>query len=89
MIVPFSVTLAIYENVLWLRHVLIFFYAEDTMAGVAGEDGVPHHGDWDLSCKVFVGGLRDDANKYDIEYAFRDGAEKMGNKLWGIIPYHD
>jgi len=26
--------------------------------------------DWDPSCKVYIGGLRDDANKYDIEDAF-------------------
>ena len=27
--------------------------------------------DWDPDCKVFIGGLRDDANKYDLEDAFR------------------
>merc|ERR1712020_335457 len=26
--------------------------------------------DWDPDCKVFIGGLRDDANKYDLEDAF-------------------
>jgi len=26
--------------------------------------------DWDPACKVYIGGLRDDANKYDIEDAF-------------------
>jgi len=28
------------------------------------------HRDWDIACKIFIGGLRDDANKYDIEDAF-------------------
>jgi len=26
--------------------------------------------DWDVECKVFVGGLKDDANRYDIEDTF-------------------
>jgi len=26
--------------------------------------------DWNPECKVFIGGLRDDANKYDLEDAF-------------------
>jgi len=26
--------------------------------------------DWDVDCKIFVGGLRDDANRYDIEDTF-------------------
>jgi len=25
---------------------------------------------WDVECKVFIGGLRDDANRYDLEDAF-------------------
>jgi hypothetical protein len=28
-----------------------------------------HHG-WKSDCKVYVGGLRDDANRYDLEDAF-------------------
>jgi len=28
------------------------------------------HREWDIDCKVFIGGLRDDANRYDIEDAF-------------------
>jgi len=29
-----------------------------------------NHREWDISCKVFIGGLRDDANRYDIEDIF-------------------
>jgi len=28
------------------------------------------HRNWDVSCKVYIGGLRDDANRYDLEDAF-------------------
>jgi len=28
------------------------------------------HRHWDLSCKIYIGGLKDDANRYDIEDAF-------------------
>ena len=28
------------------------------------------HRNWDAQCKVYVGGLRDDANRYDLEDAF-------------------
>jgi len=28
------------------------------------------HREWDIDCKVFIGGLRDDANRYDIEDVF-------------------
>jgi len=28
------------------------------------------HSDWDVDCKVYIGGLRDDANRYDLEDAF-------------------
>eukprot|EP00088_Acartia_fossae_P056090 TRINITY_DN65280_c0_g1_i1.p1 TRINITY_DN65280_c0_g1~~TRINITY_DN65280_c0_g1_i1.p1 ORF type:complete len:146 (+),score=8.86 TRINITY_DN65280_c0_g1_i1:36-473(+) len=28
------------------------------------------HRHWDLACKVYIGGLKDDANRYDIEDAF-------------------
>jgi len=35
------------------------------------------HQDWDTDCKVYVGGLRSDANKYDIEDEF----SKYGNVL--------
>jgi len=28
------------------------------------------HREWDLDCKIFIGGLRDDSNRYDIEDAF-------------------
>ena len=28
------------------------------------------HSDWDLACKIYVGGLSEDANKYDLEDAF-------------------
>ena len=28
------------------------------------------HRNWDSQCKVYVGGLRDDANRYDLEDAF-------------------
>jgi len=28
------------------------------------------HRNWDLACKVYIGGLRDDANRYDLEDAF-------------------
>ena len=28
------------------------------------------HRNWDSKCKVYVGGLRDDANRYDLEDAF-------------------
>jgi len=33
------------------------------------------HREWDVECKVFIGGLRDDANRYDIEDVF----SKYGN----------
>lgn len=33
------------------------------------------HREWDVECKVFIGGLRDDANRYDIEDVFN----KYGN----------
>jgi len=29
------------------------------------------HRNWDIDCKVYIGGLRDDANRYDIEDVFR------------------
>jgi len=29
------------------------------------------HRNWDPDCKVYIGGLRDDANRYDIEDTFR------------------
>jgi len=29
------------------------------------------HREWDVECKVFIGGLRDDANRYDIEDVFQ------------------
>jgi len=29
------------------------------------------HRNWDIDCKVYIGGLRDDANRYDIEDTFR------------------
>lgn len=29
-----------------------------------------NHREWDVACKVFIGGLRDDANRYDIEDVF-------------------
>eukprot|EP00088_Acartia_fossae_P043248 TRINITY_DN4554_c0_g1_i1.p1 TRINITY_DN4554_c0_g1~~TRINITY_DN4554_c0_g1_i1.p1 ORF type:complete len:182 (-),score=47.04 TRINITY_DN4554_c0_g1_i1:428-973(-) len=32
---------------------------------------MPGHREWDIECKVFIGGLRDDANRYDIEDVFR------------------
>jgi len=28
------------------------------------------HRNWDAQCKVYIGGLRDDANRYDLEDAF-------------------
>jgi len=28
------------------------------------------HRHWDLDCKVYIGGLKDDANRYDIEDVF-------------------
>jgi len=28
------------------------------------------HRHWDMDCKIYIGGLRDDANRYDIEDAF-------------------
>jgi len=28
------------------------------------------HRNWDVNCKVYIGGLRDDANRYDLEDAF-------------------
>jgi len=28
------------------------------------------HRNWDIACKVYIGGLRDDANRYDLEDAF-------------------
>jgi len=28
------------------------------------------HRHWDLNCKIYIGGLKDDANRYDIEDAF-------------------
>jgi len=28
------------------------------------------HRDWNIECKIFIGGLRDDANRYDIEDCF-------------------
>eukprot|EP00092_Neocalanus_flemingeri_P056873 GFUD01067475.1.p1 GENE.GFUD01067475.1~~GFUD01067475.1.p1 ORF type:complete len:154 (+),score=52.27 GFUD01067475.1:175-636(+) len=28
------------------------------------------HRNWDINCKVYIGGLRDDANRYDLEDAF-------------------
>jgi len=30
------------------------------------------HQEWDPSCKVYIGGLRSDSNKFDIEDAFRE-----------------
>jgi len=32
---------------------------------------MPGHREWDPECKIFIGGLRDDANRYDIEDVFR------------------
>jgi len=32
---------------------------------------MPGHREWDVECKIFIGGLRDDANRYDIEDVFR------------------
>jgi RNA recognition motif-containing protein len=29
-----------------------------------------NHREWDVACKIFIGGLRDDANRYDIEDVF-------------------
>jgi len=34
--------------------------------------GGKKHQDWDRECKVYIGGLRNDANKYDIEDAFNE-----------------
>merc|ERR1712241_306639 len=28
------------------------------------------HRNWDVNCKIYIGGLRDDANRYDLEDAF-------------------
>jgi len=28
------------------------------------------HRNWDIECKIYIGGLRDDANRYDLEDAF-------------------
>jgi len=28
------------------------------------------HRNWDIACKIYIGGLRDDANRYDLEDAF-------------------
>lgn len=28
------------------------------------------HRHWDINCKIYIGGLKDDANRYDIEDAF-------------------
>jgi len=28
------------------------------------------HRNWDVNCKVYIGGLRDDANRYDLEDSF-------------------
>merc|ERR1712154_27809 len=28
------------------------------------------HRNWDIQCKIYIGGLRDDANRYDLEDAF-------------------
>jgi len=28
------------------------------------------HRHWDVDCKIYIGGLKDDANRYDIEDAF-------------------
>lgn len=32
---------------------------------------MPGHREWDPECKIFIGGLRDDSNRYDIEDVFR------------------
>jgi RNA recognition motif-containing protein len=40
-----------------------------------------HHG-WKSDCKVYVGGLRDDANRYDLEDAFA----KIGKVSIDSIP---
>ena len=31
---------------------------------------MPGHREWDPECKIFIGGLRDDANRHDLEDAF-------------------
>ena len=28
------------------------------------------HREWDIDCKVYIGGLSEDTNKYDLEDAF-------------------
>jgi RNA recognition motif-containing protein len=30
------------------------------------------HQEWDPMCKVYIGGLRSDSNKFDIEDAFKE-----------------
>ena len=29
------------------------------------------HSDWDITCKVYIGGRGEDANRYDLEDAFK------------------
>jgi len=32
--------------------------------------GQSSHRNWNVKCKIYIGGLRDDANRYDLEDAF-------------------
>jgi len=43
------------------------------------QDCGPHQ-DWDPSCKIYIGGLRSDSDKYDVEEAFAQYGKVLG--IW-------
>ena len=37
---------------------------------LGGRGRMAPHREWDIDCKVYIGGLSEDTNKYDLEDAF-------------------
>ena len=55
------------QDYLAQNHTVLFAHTYVSEERIRGQPSMSY---WDPACKVYIGGLRDDANKYDIEDAF-------------------
>ena len=46
------------------------------------------HQEWDPMCKVYIGGLRSDSNKFDIEDAFKEFGKVKLSVLNDFVQSH-
>ena len=52
------------------HHVILLSQLQVDHSIVIVYTGKMSHRHWDINCKIYVGGLREDANRYDLEDVF-------------------